>query len=215
MIRIPRLAAAFAAVALPAAAWAQTFTPMKDIPGSPLMKRMESAMGGIGDGGDVGEVKWNMPAGELWFNKDGWKTVDLRTGAIKTVGDGKESAEPPASAEPSRAQRDRGERRPARGRQFTTAESPDGAWTAVSERGNLFLRPKAGEQFAITTDGTDDIKYGQASWVYGEELDQTTAMWWSPDSKFIAFYRFDESQVKDFFLVGGWSDTNTRGLSEA
>jgi dipeptidyl-peptidase-4 len=220
MIRIPRLAAAFAAVALsvvalPVAAWAQTFTPMKDIPGSPLMKRMESAMGGIGDGGDVGEVKWNMAAGELWFNKDGWKTVDLRTGAIKTVGDGKESAEPPASAEPSRAQRDRGERRPARGRQFTTAESPDGAWTAVSERGNLFLRPKAGEQFAITTDGTDDIKYGQASWVYGEELDQTTAMWWSPDSKFIAFYRFDESQVKDFFLVGGWSDTNTRVLSEA
>lgn len=62
---------------------------MKDIPGSPLMKRMESAMSGIGDGGDVGEVKWNMAAGELWFNKDGWKTVDLRTGAIKTVGDGR------------------------------------------------------------------------------------------------------------------------------
>ena len=35
----------------------------------------------------------------------------------------------------------------------------------------------------MTTDGSekDRIKYGTASWVYGEELAQTTAMWWSPD----------------------------------
>jgi dipeptidyl-peptidase-4 len=55
---------------------------------------------------------------------------------------------------------------------------------------------------AITKDGSekDRIKYGTASWVYGEELSQRTAMWWSPDSRKIAFYRFDEKLVPDFFL---------------
>jgi dipeptidyl-peptidase-4 len=53
---------------------------------------------------------------------------------------------------------------------------------------------------ALSTDGSekDRIKYGTASWVYGEELGQTTAMWWSPDSRKLAFYRFDESGVPDY-----------------
>ena len=54
----------------------------------------------------------------------------------------------------------------------------------------------------VTTDGSeaDRIKYGTASWVYGEELGQNTAMWWSPDGSKLAFYRFDESPVQDFYL---------------
>ena len=36
--------------------------------------------------------------------------------------------------------------------------------------------------------------------MYGEELDQTTAMWWSPDGRKLAFYRFDESGVPDYYL---------------
>jgi dipeptidyl-peptidase-4 len=54
----------------------------------------------------------------------------------------------------------------------------------------------------VTTDGSEAerIKYGTASWVYGEELNQTTAMWWSPDGKKLAYYRFDEKQVPDYFL---------------
>ena len=55
---------------------------------------------------------------------------------------------------------------------------------------------------AITTDGNDKdrIKYGTASWVYGEELSQTSAIWWSPDSRKVAYYRFDEKQVVDYNL---------------
>jgi dipeptidyl-peptidase-4 len=55
----------------------------------------------------------------------------------------------------------------------------------------------------ITTDGSVQgrIKYGTASWVYGEELSQRTAMWWSPDGKKLAYYRFDESKVPDFYLA--------------
>src|SRR6185503_20275152 len=54
----------------------------------------------------------------------------------------------------------------------------------------------------VTTDGSEKnrIKNGSGSWVYGEELGQTTAIWWSPDSRLVGFYRFDESPVKDFYL---------------
>ena len=57
-------------------------------------------------------------------------------------------------------------------------------------------------EIAITTDGNEKtrVKYGTGSWVYGEELFQTTAMWWSTNSQQIAFYRFDESQVPEFYL---------------
>ena len=210
----PRLAAAFAACLAAHGALAQTYTPLSDIPGNGLMKRMDDAMGAIGQGGAVGELKWNLVAGELWFKKDAetksWRKASLSTGKVADA-----EGEPPESALPSRALRDSRDRRPARGRQFTTAESPDGAWKAVSDKGNLYLEPKEGERIAITSDGSADIKYGQASWVYGEELDQTTAMWWSQDSRFLAFYRFDESKVKDFLLLGGWTETNTRLMTEA
>jgi dipeptidyl-peptidase-4 len=58
---------------------------------------------------------------------------------------------------------------------------------------------------AITTDGSAErrIKYGTASWVYGEELDQVTAMWWSPRGDRIGYYRFDESGVPDYYLQLG------------
>ncbi|MDX9854785.1 MAG: DPP IV N-terminal domain-containing protein, partial [Tenuifilaceae bacterium] len=39
---------------------------------------------------------------------------------------------------------------------------------------------------------------GAADWVYEEEFALTTGMQWSPDGKKLAFYRFDESRVKQF-----------------
>jgi dipeptidyl-peptidase-4 len=92
---------------------------------------------------------------------------------------------------------------PARGRQVDASESPDGTLKAFYRDRNLWLSDTSGNnEVAITTDGSekDRIKYGTASWVYGEELSQTTAMWWSPDSSKIAYYRFDEQKVPDYFL---------------
>ena len=90
-----------------------------------------------------------------------------------------------------------------RGRQFVEAESPDGAYKAFYRDSNLFVsRADGTEESAITSDGSveDRIKYGTASWVYGEELNQITAMWWSPDASKLAYYRFDEHPVPDFFI---------------
>ena len=92
---------------------------------------------------------------------------------------------------------------PARGRQLDSTMSPDGKWKASYHDRNLWLSDAAGGgETPITTEGREKtrIKYGTASWVYGEELSQTTAMWWSPDSSKIAYYRFDESKVPDYFI---------------
>lgn len=92
---------------------------------------------------------------------------------------------------------------PARGRQYDSAISPDGTRKAFYRNRNLWLSNADGSgEVAITSDGSEKtrIKYASASWVYGEELFQNSAMWWSPDSRQIAFYRFDESPVTDFFL---------------
>jgi dipeptidyl-peptidase-4 len=92
---------------------------------------------------------------------------------------------------------------PERGRQFTYANSPDGKWRASYLDHNLWLGDTTGQRASqVTTDGSREkrIKYASASWVYGEELDQNTAMWWSPDSRYLGYYRFDESGVRDYYL---------------
>ena len=92
---------------------------------------------------------------------------------------------------------------PARGRQYTEAWTADSAMKAVYRDNNLFISARDGSgERQLTTDGSKErrIKYGTASWVYGEELDQVTAMWWSPNGKQLAYYRFDENPVKDYWL---------------
>jgi len=94
--------------------------------------------------------------------------------------------------------------RPARGRQYDSAISPDQKVKAFSKDRNMYIsNPDGSGVIAITTDGSEEnqVKYGIATWVYGEELDQNTAMWWSPDSKKIAFYRFVEKDVKKYYVL--------------
>ena len=92
---------------------------------------------------------------------------------------------------------------PARGRQATEAWTADSSRKAIFKDRNIFIQNRDGSgERQLTTDGSESgrIKYGTASWVYGEELGQVTAMWWSPDGTKLAFYRFDERPVKDYFL---------------
>lgn len=92
---------------------------------------------------------------------------------------------------------------PERGRQQASALSPDSSKKAFYRDRNLFVSDASGSnESPITSDGSEAkrIKYGTASWVYGEELGQTTAMWWNPAGTKIAYYRFDEMPVKDYFL---------------
>lgn len=97
----------------------------------------------------------------------------------------------------------RGGPRVERGRQAEVAFTADSTRRAVHRNRNLYVsRVDGTDERAVTTDGSAErrIKYGTASWVYGEELGQTTAMWWSPDGSKLAYYRFDESPVQDYYL---------------
>jgi dipeptidyl-peptidase 4 len=112
------------------------------------------------------------------------------------------AAKPPTQDAPPRPERPSRSEQIERGRQYTVAFSPDGKWKAFHKDRNLWLsETNATNATAITTDGSDKtrIKFGTANWVYGEELYQNTAMWWSTNSRKIAFYRFDESQVRDYY----------------
>jgi dipeptidyl-peptidase-4 len=91
-----------------------------------------------------------------------------------------------------------------RGRQVECTMSPDGKFKAFYRARNFWVANADGTgEVQVTTDGSVEkrIKNGTGSWVYGEELGQTTAMWWAPDSTRVAYYRFDESQVKDFYMA--------------
>lgn len=90
-----------------------------------------------------------------------------------------------------------------RGRQYEIVISPDTQRTALYRNRNVYVKTKDGAELAITTAGNekDRLKYGSAGWVYGEELDVWDAMWWSPDSRMLAYYGMDEKPVPDYFLL--------------
>lgn len=80
--------------------------------------------------------------------------------------------------------------------------SPDGEKIAFVFNNNLYYKNLKNNNITqITTDGSaNKIINGMCDWVYEEEFGFTRAFYWSPDSKKIAFIRFDESQVPQFTM---------------
>ncbi len=75
--------------------------------------------------------------------------------------------------------------------------SPDGRLIAYSDRNDLYVRDiEAGTTRRITDDGAwNSVINGTTDWVYEEEFGATRAYAFSPDSRRIAYLRFDESEV--------------------
>ncbi|MBQ3788017.1 MAG: S9 family peptidase [Bacteroidales bacterium] len=86
------------------------------------------------------------------------------------------------------------------GKQRLTTLSPDGTKAAFVRDNNLYWMDLSTlEEHAITTDGrVNEIINGTTDWVYEEEFAITQGFQWSPDSKKIAYLRFDESKVKEY-----------------
>ena len=86
------------------------------------------------------------------------------------------------------------------GKQRLTTLSPDGTKVAFVRDNNLYwMDLQTLEEHAITTDGrVNEIINGTTDWVYEEEFAITQGFQWSPDSKKIAYLRFDESKVKEY-----------------
>ena len=89
-----------------------------------------------------------------------------------------------------------------RAQQRRSERSPDGSMTAIYKDYNLWIRRQNSvDLIPITTEGSNRVRYGTGCWVYGEELDQDTAMWWSPDSSKLAFYEIDERSMQDYVIT--------------
>jgi len=89
------------------------------------------------------------------------------------------------------------------GKQQYATFSPDGTKVAFVRDNNLFFTNLAsGQETQITSDGKyNEIINGGTDWVYEEEFGFAKAFFWSPDGNKIAFYRFDETEVKEFSMT--------------
>jgi dipeptidyl-peptidase 4 len=81
--------------------------------------------------------------------------------------------------------------------------SPDGTKIAFTRKNDMYVIDVAsGKETRLTTDGTDLIYNGYASWVYYEEIlgraTRYKAFWWGPDSKQIAYMHFNDTEVPLF-----------------
>lgn len=97
--------------------------------------------------------------------------------------------------------------------------SPDGSQLAYTRAHNLYvLNLSTGLERQLTTDGSDVILNGYASWVYWEEILGRTswyrAFYWSPDSRQIAFLRFDDTPVPQFPIYHAEGSDMTHGFLE-
>ncbi len=164
---------------------------LKNMPGYDQYQKIAPQMRNAVKPGTI-NATWSEDGKSFTYNKDGreWR-YEVRSKKTTDIGEAKR---------PER----RRFNRPARGRQYASADSPDGTMKAFTKNRNMYIsNPDGSNVRAITSDGNEDnqVKYGIATWVYGEELGQITAMWWSPDSKKIAFYRFEEKHVDKYYVL--------------
>ena len=186
---------------------------LKGMPGYPQYQKVSGEIVTAVRSGEIRSIAWAEDGKSFEYTHDGKRhRFEVATRAVAVLGDA--PGGPPTGGRGGRG----GQGGVERGRQAPSADSPDGKLKAFYRDRNLWLSNVGGEnETAITTDGseTSRIKYGTASWVYGEELGQRTAMWWSPDSLKIAYYRFDEKQVPDYHLQLDQTKIQSRNDIEA
>jgi len=86
--------------------------------------------------------------------------------------------------------------------------SPDGSHMSFVREQNIYVQNLDDETIvSLTKDGSTTRINGTSDWVNEEELDLRDGYRWSPDSKSIAFWQFDTSDVQEFKLID-----NTHGV---
>mgnify|MGYP002852208976 CR=1 FL=1 len=92
--------------------------------------------------------------------------------------------------------------------------SPDSTKVAFTRDNDLWIASiKDSTETRLTFDGSETVYNGYASWVYYEEIfgrpSRYRAFWWSPDSKKLAFYRFDDTEVPMFPIYSPFGQDGT------
>ena len=153
------------------------------LPGYQRYKEIRDNARKLQEGGRVYKIRWSRDGSKIGFTLNGQKKqFNVADASIIDRVDNLVD----------KSLRDKVTARPKveRAKQVTLETSPDKKWRAVYRDYNVVLQPKSKNALAIkvTKDGKSRRRFGTCCWVYGEELDQQTAMWWSPDSRKLAYY---------------------------
>ena len=80
--------------------------------------------------------------------------------------------------------------------------SPDGRSVGYVSEHNLFVEDVAtGRITQLTTDGTRKRINGTFDWAYEEEFHCRDGLRWSPDSKRIAYWQVDATNIRDYLML--------------
>jgi dipeptidyl-peptidase-4 len=84
--------------------------------------------------------------------------------------------------------------------------SQNGRLVGFVRGNNLFVTDvRSGRETQITYDGDENVINGATDWVYEEELGLRDAFRFSPDGSRIAFWRFDQTVIKSFYMTDALS----------
>jgi len=90
----------------------------------------------------------------------------------------------------------------AEGWQMFAKLSPDGRQVAFVRENDVYVADlSSDEEQRLTFDGSETIINGTTDWVYEEEFGLRDAFRWSPDGSRLAFWRFDQSPIRTYWLV--------------
>ena len=187
-----------AAFALAAAQSALAQSRIQSMPGYETWAKVSPQISGSVKLGSIAAT-WAEDSGSFDYAFDGkrWR-FDLATLKASEIQPGDpltEARTPPASAGGVVLARGRGAE--------ANVVSPDGQNRAFSRDYDVWLVPvSGGVEKQISTDGSEAarIRNGVGSYVYLEEFNVSSPVWWSPDSRKLAWMRYDESLVQDYFL---------------
>ena len=187
--------------------WLAAQDRFETLPGYERFEQVQRETAALRQVGLATSITWADDGGSVSYQADDtWHRVDLDTLMI---------AHDVHAPESSTSEQNPNRNAPGRGRQRDAEPSPDGVWTARCVDWNVVLvHNETGATIQVTTQGTRKNRFGMASWVYGEELRQTEAMWWSPDSRMLVFYHLDERHTPDHYITSGMTDLHTRSLVE-
>jgi dipeptidyl-peptidase 4 len=89
------------------------------------------------------------------------------------------------------------------GKQTDAYFSPDGLKVVFVRENNIFIKDLVSKkEIQVTFDGKkNEIINGHADWVYEEEFEIEQALYWSADGSRLAYYKFDERKVKEFYMA--------------
>lgn len=94
-----------------------------------------------------------------------------------------------------------GKRLPESSLQFAKI-SPDGTRAAYVSKHNIYVEDlQSGNIKQLTTDGTEKIINGTFDWAYEEELFCRDGFRWSPDSKTIAYWQVNATNIRDYLML--------------